>query len=56
MDYSYTPTEEQPYGAKGQETPYVVLEAALEYIKEEIKPDFAFWTGDNSKSDTWGNT
>jgi len=28
----------------------------LEFIKEDIRPDFLFWLGDNSKSDTWDNS
>jgi hypothetical protein len=33
-----------------------VLKAMVDYVSAEIHPDIVFWTGDNSKSDTWANT
>ena len=28
----------------------------LTYVKDEIKPDMFFWTGDNSSHNVWDNT
>jgi len=56
MDYSYIPTEEEPFGPMGWETPYSTLVAILTHVKNEVKPDFFVWTGDNSRSNTWENT
>jgi hypothetical protein len=58
MDYDYVHSADEPFGCYscGAETPYSTLYAILNYMKEEIKPDMLVWTGDNSKSDTWGNT
>jgi 3',5'-cyclic AMP phosphodiesterase CpdA len=56
MDYSFTPSEDAPFGIVGKETSYSVLVALLTYIKDIAKPDILVWTGDNSKSDTWANT
>jgi len=34
----------------------VTLENMFDFIKEEVKPDLMFWTGDNSAHDVWENT
>lgn len=28
----------------------------LEFVRDEIKPDYFFWTGDNSAHNVWNNT
>lgn len=56
MDFTNIPTAEEPFGCEGCQTPYVNLVAMLTFVRDEIKPDFLVWTGDNSKGDTWSNT
>jgi len=55
LDYDQLITELEPFGEFGRETSQPTLEACLQYIKEDIQPDFLFWTGDNSRSNTWNN-
>mmetsp|Transcript_7086 Transcript_7086/g.5341 ORF Transcript_7086/g.5341 Transcript_7086/m.5341 type:complete len:121 (-) Transcript_7086:451-813(-) len=55
LDYEQELTEEEFFGHIGSETSQRTLEACLKFMADELKPDFVFWTGDNSKSDTWSN-
>ena len=34
MDYSFTPTPEEPYGVVGGESPYSLLLALLTYVRD----------------------
>lgn len=33
--------------------PEITFKSMLDYIKNTIKPDIIFWTGDNSPHDIW---
>jgi hypothetical protein len=56
MDYTSPRSEDAPFGNIGDESPYSLLTSFLTYVRDTVKPDFFFWTGDNSKGDTWSNT
>ena len=36
--------------------PEKTLKAMFDYIRDEVKPDIVFWTGDNSAHTVWDNT
>jgi len=36
--------------------PVITLQSMLDHLRDEVKPDFLFWTGDNSPHNTWANT
>jgi sphingomyelin phosphodiesterase len=45
-----------PWGDYNCDIPHRVLASMLDYVRDEIKPDLFFWTGDNSAHDVWENT
>lgn len=44
-------SQASPYGSYRCDVPEYVLHSLGDYIKEEIKPDTIFWTGDVSPHD-----
>lgn len=44
------------WGDYNCDIPHHVLENMLSYVKNSVKPDLFFWTGDNSAHDVWKNT
>lgn len=38
------------------DTPVHTLRSMLGFVRDEIKPDMLFWTGDNSAHNVWDNT
>ena len=45
-----------PWGAHYCDLPVPTYQSMLDYMVEEIDPDFVLWTGDNSAHDIWENT
>jgi hypothetical protein len=45
-----------PWGSYLCDIPHKVLSTMLDFVRDEIKPDIFFWTGDNSAHDVWENT
>lgn len=45
-----------PWGEYNCDLPVQTLQNMLEHIRDVVKPDLFFWTGDNSPHDTWSNT
>ena len=43
------------WGAYQCDLPPAALKNMLEYVRDEIKPDMFFWTGDNSPHNVWRN-
>jgi hypothetical protein len=41
------------YGDYNCNTPAITLETMLQYIRDEIKPDIIFWTGDSIPYNYW---
>ena len=55
-EFGYPKEGEQAAGRWGEyycDTPVDVLDNALDYIVNELKPDVIFWTGDNNPHDVW---
>ena len=44
------------WGGYQCDIPVRTLQSMLDHVKDEVKPDIMFWTGDNSPHDTWANT
>ena len=44
------------WGSFKCDVPPYTVQNMLEFIKEEIKPDVIFWTGDNSPHNIWNNS
>jgi sphingomyelin phosphodiesterase len=44
-----------PFGEYQCDLPPSVLDNLLEYVRDEVKPDIFFWTGDNSPHNVWAN-
>ncbi len=44
-----------PFGAYLCDLPPSVLDNMLEYVRDVVKPDLFFWTGDNSPHNVWAN-
>lgn len=44
-----------PWGAYQCDLPPKALESMLNFVRDEIKPDMFFWTGDNSPHNVWAN-
>jgi len=42
-----------PWGSYLCDAPPSVLDSMLDYIRDEIKPDLIFWTGDNPPHNVW---
>lgn len=36
--------------------PRWTLQSFLRFVRDDIKPDMMFWTGDNSAHNVWANT
>jgi len=44
------------WGSYECDLPEKTLQSFLNHVRDEVKPDFVVWTGDNSPHDTWKNT
>jgi hypothetical protein len=44
-----------PWGSYQCDLPPAVLKNMLDFVRDEIKPDLFFWTGDNSPHNVWAN-
>jgi sphingomyelin phosphodiesterase len=44
------------WGGYECDLPKKTLQSMLDHVKDIVKPDFFFWTGDNSPHNTWANT
>jgi sphingomyelin phosphodiesterase len=45
-----------PWGGYWCDLPEQTLQSMLEHVRDVVKPDIMFWTGDNSPHDTYANT
>lgn len=44
-----------PWGSYQCDLPPAALKNMLDFVRDEIKPDLFFWTGDNSPHNVWAN-